>query len=139
MYYIDTATDSVDALDFDMETGAVSNSARIDTSAVTGSPDGCCIGSNGHLWMAMWDGSASHFDPASGALLETGRSHVTGDSVRLWRRPILIPALHHDSALRLSEPEPLPAASFAWIFSRGVTGAHSMGGSFIKDSRAVLL
>ena len=143
MYYIDTATDSVDALDFDMETGAVSNRRPcIDTSAVTGSPDGCCIDSNGHLWIAMWDGSCvARFDPASGALLETVPLPVSlVTACAFGDGPFSSQLFITTARCGLSEPEPLAGSVFRLdLSSRGVTGAHSMGGSFIKDSRAVLL
>lgn len=61
MYYTDTPTHVVWAYDYDLETGAVSNRRTlIDIAAeeVEGAPDGHTIDSEGHLWVALWGGSA---------------------------------------------------------------------------------
>ncbi len=72
LYYIDTPTGQVDAFDFDLAKGEISNrrtAFKIPEGA--GSPDGMTIDANGNLWIAMFFGSAVLcFDPKTGAILE---------------------------------------------------------------------
>ncbi|MEO9174468.1 MAG: SMP-30/gluconolactonase/LRE family protein [Gaiellales bacterium] len=59
MYYIDTPTNRVDQLDYDLETGAATNRRPFHTFAAgtVGSPDGMCVDAEGGLWVALWGGS----------------------------------------------------------------------------------
>jgi sugar lactone lactonase YvrE len=59
MYYIDTPTDRVDQLDYDIETGAATNRRPFHTFApgTIGSPDGMCVDAEGGLWVALWGGA----------------------------------------------------------------------------------
>lgn len=67
MYYIDTPTKRVDQLDFDIETGQISNRRPlIHIPEGKGSPDGMCVDSEGYLWIAHWGGSClTCWDPAT--------------------------------------------------------------------------
>lgn len=59
LFWIDTPTGKVDAFDYDLASGDVSNRrthATIDPS--WGSPDGMCIDADDRLWVAFWGGSA---------------------------------------------------------------------------------
>ncbi len=71
MYYNDTPSSTVQAFDYDYETGNISNrrvAIRIPES--DGWPDGMCIDAEDKLWIAMWGaGSVNHYDPLSGTLL----------------------------------------------------------------------
>ena len=59
MYYADTATRGVDAFDYNMATGNVSNRRRFaDIDRADGIPDGMTIDSEGHLWVALYLGGA---------------------------------------------------------------------------------
>jgi sugar lactone lactonase YvrE len=61
MYYIDTPTRRIDAISFDLETGAISGRRPyIDLPADVGYPDGMTIDAEGALWIALWDGAAIH-------------------------------------------------------------------------------
>lgn len=81
MYYTDTPTGQVDVLDFDAKTGAVSNRRPCVTGFVfeeTGFPDGCCLDSEGMLWVARFNGGcAGCYDPRSGELLCEARVPAT--------------------------------------------------------------
>jgi sugar lactone lactonase YvrE len=59
MYFIDTPTDRVDQLDYDIETGAATGRRPFHTFApdTVGSPDGMCVDAEGGLWVALWGGS----------------------------------------------------------------------------------
>lgn len=71
MYYIDTPTKSIQAYDFDKDTGALSNARLIvdtDKLGYDSSPDGMTIDSDGNLWVAFCHGGCvSCFAPNSGA------------------------------------------------------------------------
>ena len=59
MYYVDTPTQTIDAFDFDPETGAITDRrllVKIDAEA--GSPDGLVVDAEGCIWVALWDGWA---------------------------------------------------------------------------------
>jgi sugar lactone lactonase YvrE len=59
MYYIDSATFGIDALDFDAETGSASNRRRfVAFPEEWGLPDGMSVDEEGFLWVAFWTGSA---------------------------------------------------------------------------------
>ena len=82
MYYIDTPSHEVAALDFDAAKGAVANrrtAFKIPTG--TGAPDGCTMDAEGKLWVAQWGGSrVVRYDPATGAVLAVVRlptAHVS--------------------------------------------------------------
>jgi sugar lactone lactonase YvrE len=59
MYYIDSPTYGIDAFDFDLESGDVSNRRRlIELPREWGLPDGMTIDAEGFLWVVFWGGSA---------------------------------------------------------------------------------
>lgn len=61
LYYIDTPTGRVDALDYDVDRCALSDRRTIVTiSPELGVPDGMTIDEEGGLWVALWGGSAVH-------------------------------------------------------------------------------
>ncbi|XP_002733437.1 regucalcin-like [Saccoglossus kowalevskii] len=73
MYYIDTGLRSVDAFDFDLELGTLSNRrTAVSFTDCPGRPDGMCIDIEGKLWVAMYCGSAIlRVDPLSGKIMRT--------------------------------------------------------------------
>ena len=59
MYFIDSATYAIDAFDFELETGSVSNRRRlVELPDAWGLPDGMTVDEEGFLWVAFWTGSA---------------------------------------------------------------------------------
>jgi sugar lactone lactonase YvrE len=59
MYHVDTATCTLDAYDYDVETGGISGRRRlIDFPVAEGRPDGMAVDAEDTLWVAMWDGGA---------------------------------------------------------------------------------
>ncbi len=59
MYYIDSVTHGVDALDVEPETSSVSNRRRLVGFPIEwGLPDGMTVDEEGFLWVAFWDGAA---------------------------------------------------------------------------------
>ncbi|MBF9222835.1 SMP-30/gluconolactonase/LRE family protein [Hymenobacter ruricola] len=71
MYYIDTATQAVQAFDYDHATGAIANPRVIVRIPETvGGPDGMTLDAEGNLWVAIWGaGRVQCYDPETGALL----------------------------------------------------------------------
>ena len=69
LFYIDTPTGGVDAFDYDLDKGEISNRRRIFT-VNSGYPDGMTIDSCGMLWIALWGGGkVVRVDPAYGTVL----------------------------------------------------------------------
>ena len=66
MYFIDSATQSVDVFDYDVGTGSVGNRRRLVTiERAHGIPDGMTADSRGNLWVACFGGAAVRcFSPA---------------------------------------------------------------------------
>jgi len=72
-YYIDTPTQGVDAFDYDIETGNITNRRTIiEIPLDLGFPDGMTIDNEGKLWIACWGGSKiTRWDSETGKLLRT--------------------------------------------------------------------
>ncbi len=91
MYYIDSNTAAVQAFDFEMETGGISNGRviiRIPPSM--GTPDGMTIDAEGMLWIALWGGGrVGRWHPADGQLLESVTCPVSQTSACAFGGPAL--------------------------------------------------
>ncbi|MGD0422059.1 MAG: SMP-30/gluconolactonase/LRE family protein [Candidatus Bathyarchaeia archaeon] len=72
MYYIDTPTMKIDAFDYNLKTGAISNRrAVVSVAEEHGHPDGMTIDAEGKLWVAHWDGwCICRWDPSTGNLIQ---------------------------------------------------------------------
>ena len=69
MYFVDTATNRVDILDYEPKTGAVRDRrGLIEIPPELGAPDGMTLDTEGHLWVALWGGSAVHRYAPNGTL-----------------------------------------------------------------------
>ncbi|XP_035663631.1 regucalcin-like isoform X2 [Branchiostoma floridae] len=74
MYYIDSLKYSVDAFDFDMPTGTLSNRRQVMAfnPPVDGMPDGMCLDTDGKVWIAMYGaGQVLQVDPSTGTQLRS--------------------------------------------------------------------
>ena len=71
-YHIDSPTRRIDAFDFDLESGAITNRRTVvEIPAGQGNPDGMTMDVEGSLWVAHWNGGAvACYDPHSGKQLE---------------------------------------------------------------------
>ena len=70
MYYVDSATQSIDAIDYDPDVGRVGpRSTLVRIPEGEGTPDGLTVDSEGCLWVALWDGSCVRRYSPSGELL----------------------------------------------------------------------
>lgn len=81
MYYIDTPTRQVDVLDYDEESGHISNRrTAFQFPMGSGYPDGMTIDAEGMLWVAHWGGGCvSRWNPDSGE--QIGRIRVPASLV----------------------------------------------------------
>jgi len=70
-YFIDTPQGKVDAFDFDIQTGNLSNKrTAVVVPSSMGKPDGMTVDREGMLWIALWNGWAvMRCDPFTGELL----------------------------------------------------------------------
>lgn len=72
LYFIDSATQSIDVFDYDTDTGSAGNRRRLVTiERAHGVPDGMTVDSKGNLWVACFGGGAVRcFSPAGEQLDE---------------------------------------------------------------------
>jgi sugar lactone lactonase YvrE len=65
MYFVDSRADVIYRYAFDLESGAVGDrKVFVDTSSLTGIPDGLRVDSAGDVWCAFWDGAqVTRFSP----------------------------------------------------------------------------
>ena len=69
MFYVDSPTQRIDAFDYDVATGAVSDRRTVvEIPAARGTPDGLTLDADGAIWVALWGGSAVHRYLPSGRL-----------------------------------------------------------------------
>ena len=71
MYFTDTALRRIDAFDYDVRGGVLSNRRTfLEPPEVWGFPDGMSVDAEGFLWVAFWDGAAVRRFSAAGELAE---------------------------------------------------------------------
>lgn len=73
MYYIDSLSYTVDALDYNVKTGKTSNRRHVyKLQQDEGIPDGMCIDAEGKLWVACYNGGRLiRIDPQAGKVIQT--------------------------------------------------------------------
>ncbi|MDR1963114.1 MAG: SMP-30/gluconolactonase/LRE family protein [Planctomycetaceae bacterium] len=82
-YWIDTPTRRVEAFDYDLQEGELTNRRTViafpaDSSENVGRPDGMTVDSDGMIWIAHWlGGRVTRWNPVNGSLLETIRLPVS--------------------------------------------------------------
>ena len=72
MYYNDTPTGTIQAFDYDDETGNITKRrVAVKIPNGIGAPDGMTIDAEGNLWVALWGGGiVGKFNPLTGELLQ---------------------------------------------------------------------
>jgi sugar lactone lactonase YvrE len=71
-YFTDSTTKRLDAYDFDIDTGEISNGrVLVDLPDPVATPDGMAVDAEGTIWVAMWDGGCVQRFSPEGMLLET--------------------------------------------------------------------
>lgn len=81
MFYVDSASQSVDAFDFDVTAGRISNRRPLVRFTVDeGIPDGLTVDAEGCVWVALWGGSSVRRYTSGGELERVVRlpaQHIT--------------------------------------------------------------
>jgi sugar lactone lactonase YvrE len=78
LYYVDSTTQRIDALDFDLDRGRLGNRRPFVTiDRRDGLPDGLCVDAAGGVWVALFGGGAIRRYTPDGALDEHVRLPVT--------------------------------------------------------------
>lgn len=81
MYYVDSKTQRIDAFDFDLDAGALSDRRPfVEVAEADGLPDGLCVDREGCVWVALWGGGAVRRYSPDGRLdaeIETPVTHPT--------------------------------------------------------------
>ncbi len=113
-YYVDSATQRIDAFDYDSDAPQFLNRRPIvSIPHEQGSPDGLTIDEEGGLWVALWDGGAVHRYTADGRLSDVvevpGVSRVTACT---FGGPGMSDLFITTSALDLDRREPAAGALF---------------------------
>ncbi|XP_029941919.1 regucalcin-like [Salarias fasciatus] len=135
MYYIDSLCLSVDAFDYDMVTGQMSNRRVVyRLKEDEGIPDGMTMDADGRLWVACYDGGrVLNIDPATGVRLQTISLPATKTTSVCFGGPDYTDLYVTSASLGLSESElkqqPDAGATFK-VTGLGVKGrpAHSFAG-----------
>lgn len=126
MYYIDTPTLEVDALDYDLDTGEVANRRTVITFPDgVGRPDGMTSDAEGMLWICHWEGGrVTRWDPSSGELLETITMPVRRVTSCCFGGPNLERLYITSARVGLSETDLLdqPLAGGLFVCEPGVRG-----------------
>lgn len=95
MYFIDSLAHAVDAFDYDIEQGEISNRRTIfdiKASSFEGLLDGMASDTKGRLWIALFGGSKVYFHKRGrSVLLRRRESAGIGTQINLWlmwKRPL---------------------------------------------------
>lgn len=71
MYYVDSLAHSIDAYDYDIDTGDITNRRKLAPVEVPLVPDGQTVDEEGCIWLAVWEGGCvKRFSP-KGELMQT--------------------------------------------------------------------
>jgi sugar lactone lactonase YvrE len=124
MYYIDTPTQTVVRFAYDGATGAIDGRETfVDTSALSGFPDGMTLDGEGNLWVAFWEGSAVRcFSGADGSLLEELTLPASRVTACAFGGADLATLYVTTARVGLSGPEEEPLAGSVFSLRPGVAG-----------------
>lgn len=123
MYYIDTMSHGVDAFDFDVGTGALSNRRRlVDVAEDDGLPDGMTVDAEGFLWVALYLGGAVRRYAPDGSLDAVLRMPVATPTCPVFGGEDLTDLYVTSSAMVMDEPSAEPGAGGLFRCATGVKG-----------------
>jgi sugar lactone lactonase YvrE len=128
MYYADTLAHSVDAFDFDLPSGAISNRrVLIEVDPSDGGPDGLCVDAEGFIWLAIWGSSEVRRYTPAGVLDSVVRLPVTQVTSVCFGGTDMGDLYITSAAKRLSEEElaSQPSAGALFRARPGVKGRES--------------
>jgi sugar lactone lactonase YvrE len=67
-YFVDSATNQIDVFNYEPDRGLTARRRFVAIPADLGQPDGLTVDRHGHIWVALWNGSAVHRYRPDGAL-----------------------------------------------------------------------
>jgi sugar lactone lactonase YvrE len=120
-YYVDSATQRIDAFDYEPERGLSGRRPVVAVDPSAGTPDGLTVDADGHLWLALHGGGAVHRYRPDGRLdgrIELPVSQVTACT---FGGPGLDQLYITTSRLGL-DPAAEPEAGAVYQAQTGVTG-----------------
>lgn len=132
-YFTDSTTQKLDAYDFDVDTGEITNGrVLVELPHPVATPDGMAVDAEGTIWVAMWDGGCIQRFSPTGTLLETlGLPVVRPTSVAFGgpalNQLFITSARNGLTPLQLQDQ---PHAGAIFVLEPGVTGRspHSFRG-----------
>jgi sugar lactone lactonase YvrE len=127
-YYADTATQRVDAFDYDAARGLTGRRTVVSVAPDIGAPDGLTVDADGYLWVALFGGGAVHRYAPDGRL--DGRVEVAARQVTActFGGEGLDELYVTTSRENLEDPEPAAGAVFrAAVGVRGLPAAPFAG------------
>ncbi|XP_071802569.1 regucalcin-like [Asterias amurensis] len=131
MYYIDSLTRMIEAFDFNLETGEISNRRpAVKLTDEEGLPDGMCMDTEGMLWLGCYSSSrVNRYNPITGEKLQTVMFPVTNITSCCFGGPNLDELYVTCSRAGISDEivkneQPLAASIFK-VTGLGVTGFAS--------------
>jgi sugar lactone lactonase YvrE len=118
MYFIDSPTQRVDRLDYDLDTGSVrSRRALVAIPGEQGLPDGMTVDAEGGIWLCLFGGAAVHRYTPDGRLAAVARLPVSNPTSLTFGGPRLdtlyVTSARHRLTLDQLRAEPLAGAVFA--------------------------
>jgi sugar lactone lactonase YvrE len=125
MYFIDSTTQHIDAFDFDLATGTISNRRTLATvDPLDGLPDGMAVDAEGGIWVCLFGGGAIRRYSPGGKLEAVVPLPVTNPTCPAFGGPRLA-TLYITSARHRLTPEQLasePLAGALLALDPGVSG-----------------
>jgi sugar lactone lactonase YvrE len=113
-YYVDSATQRVDAFAFDPDAGTFHDRRPlVEIPAAAGLPDGLTVDAEGGVWVALWRGGVVHRYAPDGALTEVVEVPVTTPTSCVFAGDALDRLVVTTSRIGLDGDEPLAGALFA--------------------------
>ena len=129
MYWADTPTKQILATSLDPETGAL-GTPRVFATTPRGAPDGGTVDAEGHLWVALWDGSAIARYAPDGTLAELIDLPVRRPTCPCFGGPDLATLYITSASIGLDSPQPGEGGIIALdVGVRGLPETFFGGGS----------
>ncbi|KAJ0172197.1 hypothetical protein K1T71_012170 [Dendrolimus kikuchii] len=137
LFYIDSATSKIEAFDYNLDKGEISNRRLIldikEYGYTKSCPDGMTIDRNGMLWVAlMFDGSIIRINPDARYVIEKYKLPVSRTTSLTWAGRDLSDLIVTTSRRNMDEDELSREALSGAIFI-----LHGMGTSGVPDHKVV--
>jgi sugar lactone lactonase YvrE len=128
LFYVDSPTQRIDAIDFDVDRGRLGKRRRfVRIAPEDGLPDGLCVDADGGIWIALFGGGALRRYTPDGALDAHIPLPVTNPTCPAFGGPELTTLYVTSARHRLANPGPLDGSLLE--LRPGVTGrrTHTFG------------